>query len=170
MKRSPSLVAIALALLPLGASAAPAVRIGISSSFCFIQTCPGVQPPVPTTVPSGTPFGVYIAALDGSSVRDASYTGTVVFSSSDPLATLPANYTFVTADGGVKAFSAVLRTLGEQTITVSDPGNNLIPGTLVMTVTGAQSSDDIPVLSPEALLLLAVLLAATATLVLRLRG
>ena len=39
-----------------------------------------------------------------------------------------------------------------------------------MTVTGAQSSEDIPVLSPEALLLLAVLLAATATLVLRLRG
>jgi hypothetical protein len=89
---------------------------------------------------------------------------------SDPSATLPANYSFVAGDGGVKALSAVLRTLGEQTITVSDPGNNLIPGTLVMTVTGAQPSEDIPVLSPEALLLLTVLLAATATLVLRLRG
>jgi len=152
------------------AIAAPAVRIGISSSFCFIQTCPGVQPPVPTTVPSGTPFGVYIAALDGSGVRDASYMGTVVFSSSDPLATLPVNYTFVTADGGVKAFSAVLRTLGEQTITVSDPGNNLIPGTLVMTVTGAQVPEAIPILSFEASVLLAVLLGAVGTLLVRLRS
>jgi hypothetical protein len=71
-------------ILALAAIGAPAVRLGISSSFCFIQTCPGVQPPVPTTVASGTPFGVYIAALDDSSVRDASYTGTIVFSSSDP--------------------------------------------------------------------------------------
>lgn len=159
-----------LLLLPMAAIAAPAVRIGVSSSFCFIQTCPGVQPPVPTTVASGTPLGVYVAALDGSGLRDASYTGTVVFSSSDPLATLPTNYTFAADDGGVKAFSAVLRTLGKQTITVSDPGNNLIPGTLVMTVTGALSPEDIPVLSLEALLLLAVLLAAAAILVLRLRG
>jgi hypothetical protein len=172
MKRLASLVG--LLVLPSAAIAAPAVRIGISSSICFIQTCPGVQHPVPTTVSSETPFGVYVAALDGSGLRDASYTGTVSFPApthfSDPSATLPANYSFVAGDGGVKALSAVLRTLGEQTITVSDPGNNLIPGTLVMTVTGAQPSEDIPVLSPEALLLLTVLLAATATLVLRLRG
>ncbi|HEU5248926.1 MAG TPA: hypothetical protein VFW15_02975 [Thermoanaerobaculia bacterium] len=154
----------------MAAIAAPAVRIGISSSFCFIQTCPGVQPPVPTTVPSGAPFGVYIAALDGSGVRDAGYTGTVVFSSSDPLATLPASDTFVTADGGVKAFSAVLRTLGEQTITVSDPENNLNPGTLVMTVTRAQVPEAIPILSFEASVLLAVLLGAVGTLLVGLRS
>lgn len=88
MKQLASLVAIGVALLPLAASAAPAVRLGISSSFCFIQTCPGVQPPAPTTVASGAAFGVFIAALDGSSVRDTNYTGTVSFSSSDPLMTV----------------------------------------------------------------------------------
>jgi len=168
MKRLASLVG--LFMLPLAASGAPAVRIGISSSFCFIQTCPGVQPPVPTTVASGTPFGVYIAALDGSSVRDASYAKTAVFSSSDPLATLPASYTFVPADGGVKAFSAVLRTLGDQTITVSDPGNNLIPGTLTMTVTGAQVPEAIPTLSFEALALFAIALGFAGALITRLRS
>lgn len=168
MKRLASLVG--LLILPLAASAAPAVRLGISSSFCFIQTCPGVQPPVPTTVPSGTPFGVYIAALDGSSVHDTNYTGTLSFSSSDPLATLPASYKFVAADGGVKAFSAVLRTLGEQTITVSDPESNLISGTLTMTVTDAQSPESIPVLSSEPRVLLAVMLGAVGILFLRLRS
>lgn len=170
MKRLASLVAIGLTLLPLGASAEPAVRLLISSSPCLIEICPATPPPAPTTAMSGIPFGIYIAAVDGTGGTDTSYLGTVSYSSSDPLATLPASYSFITADRGVKSFSTVLRTSGSQTITVSDPGNNLIPGTLVMTVTGAQSLEDIPVLSPEALLLLAVLLAAAATLVLRLKG
>jgi hypothetical protein len=146
------------------------LRLGISSSPCFIQTCPGVQPPAPTTVASGAAFGVFIAALDGSSVRDTNYTGTVSFSSSDPLATLPPSYTFVAADGGVKAFSVLFRTLGDQTVTVSDPGNKLTPGTLVMTVMGAQSPESIPTLSVEALVLLAAILGAAGILFLRLRS
>jgi hypothetical protein len=168
MKRLASL--IGLLILPLAASAAPAVRLGISSSFCFIQLCPGVQPPVPTSAASGTEFGIFVAALDASSVRATTYTGTVTFSSSDPLATLPASYTFVSVDGGVKAFSAVLWTLGEQTITVSDPENNLMPGTLTMTVTGPQSPESIPALSPEARVLFAVMLGAAGILFLRLRS
>ena len=86
------------------------------------------------------------------------------------LSSLVAEPADVTADGGVKAFSAVLRTLGEQTITVSDPGNNLIAGTLVMTVTGAQVPEAIPILSFEASVLLAVLLGAVGTLLVRLRS
>jgi hypothetical protein len=168
MKRLASMAG--LLVLPLAASAAPAVRLGISSSFCFIQNCPGVQPPAPTSVASGSQFGVYVAALDASNVHATSYTGTVTFSSSDPLATLPASYTFVPADGGVKAFSAVLRTLGEQTITVSDSGNNLIPGTLTMTVTGAQVPEAIPILSFEARVLLAVVLGAAGVLLIRMRN
>jgi hypothetical protein len=48
------------------------------------------------------------------------YTGTVAFSSSDPLATLPANYTFTAADVGVHTFTATLKKAGTQSITVSD--------------------------------------------------
>ena len=168
MKRFLSLVS--LMAVPLRASAAPAVRLGISSSFCFIQACPGVQPPVPTTVASGATFGAFIAALDSTGLRDNVYVGTVTFSSSDPLATLPASYTFVPADGGVKAFPVVFRTLGSQSLTVSDSVNNLIPGTLIMTVTGAQAPDSIPTLSLELLIALTVILGAVGSLLLRLRS
>lgn len=146
------------------------MRLLISSSPCLIETCPATPPPPPTTAVSGVAFGIYIAAVDGTGGGDTTYTGTVTFSSSDPLATLPPNYTFVPADRGVKAFSVVLRTLGVQTVTVSDPGNNLVPGTLVMTVTGAQTPESIPALSLEGRVLLAVMLGAAGILFLRLRS
>jgi hypothetical protein len=51
-----------------------------------------------------------------------SYTGTIVFSSSDSQATLPVNYTFVGGDAGVKTFTngVVLKTTGVHSITASD--------------------------------------------------
>jgi hypothetical protein len=48
------------------------------------------------------------------------YTGTVAFSSSDPLAALPANYTFTAADAGSHTFTATLKKAGTQSITATD--------------------------------------------------
>lgn len=48
------------------------------------------------------------------------YRGTIHFTSSDPLAVLPADYTFVQADAGSHQFSFTLGTLGNQTISVID--------------------------------------------------
>jgi FG-GAP-like repeat/FG-GAP repeat len=48
------------------------------------------------------------------------YTGTVTFGSNDPLASLPANYTFTTADAGIHTFSATLKRAGTQFISVAD--------------------------------------------------
>src|SRR6185503_8372501 len=48
------------------------------------------------------------------------YTGTVHFTSSDAQAILPADYTFLPADAGTHQFSFTLKTLGDQTITVTD--------------------------------------------------
>ncbi len=48
------------------------------------------------------------------------YTGTVAFSSSDPIASLPASYTFTAADAGVHTFTAALKRAGTQSITVTD--------------------------------------------------
>jgi len=48
------------------------------------------------------------------------YSGTVTFSSSDPLAALPANYSFTVADAGVHTFTATLKKAGTQSITVTD--------------------------------------------------
>lgn len=69
------------------------------------------------------------------SVKDAfgnptkAYTGTVTFSSSDAKAGLPASYTFSAADGGVKTFTANLKTAGTQSITVKDAANSAVVGT-----------------------------------------
>lgn len=68
-------------------------------------------------------------------VRDAfgnlatNYTGTVSFSSSDPLAALPSNYTFTAADAGVHTFTATLKKAGSQWITVQDVFNAAASGT-----------------------------------------
>jgi hypothetical protein len=56
------------------------------------------------------------------------YTGTVVFSSSDAQAGLPAGYTFTAADGGTHTFTATLKTAGTQSITVKDAANTAAVG------------------------------------------
>jgi hypothetical protein len=61
------------------------------------------------------------------SIRDAfgnlltAYTGTAHFTSRDPQAVLPADYTFTAADAGTHTFSATLKTAGTQPITAHDP-------------------------------------------------
>jgi len=55
---------------------------------------------------------------DGST--NTGYLGTVRFTSSDPQAMLPADYTFTAADAGVHTFSATLKTAGSQSITTTD--------------------------------------------------
>lgn len=75
-------------------------------------------------------FSNYLAAADSSSltvaIRDPSgeidtdYTGTIQFSSTDPSAVLPANYTFTLADQGKHTFSFSLPTAGTHTVTVKD--------------------------------------------------
>jgi uncharacterized repeat protein (TIGR01451 family) len=62
------------------------------------------------------------------------YTGTVHFTSSDPLAVLPADYTFVSADAGSHQFSFTLKTLGDQTITVTDTHSAGFTGTATINV------------------------------------
>ena len=56
---------------------------------------------------------------------DTAYTGTVQFSSSDPNVSLPASYTFTAADDGTHTFSLVFKTVGSQTISVTDATNEL---------------------------------------------
>ncbi len=48
------------------------------------------------------------------------YTGTVHFSSSDPQAALPADYTFVRGDAGVHTFTVTFKTAGGQSATIAD--------------------------------------------------
>ncbi len=77
----------------------------------------------PASSPAGSPFSLTLSITDPTGVPFASYPEPVHFSSSDPHATLPADYSFTLADNGTHVFTnaATLTTAGAQTITVTDP-------------------------------------------------
>ena len=74
---------------------------------------------------AGTPQSLTVEAEDQFGNEATGYTGTVAFTSTDPRAGLPANYTFTIADGGLHTFTngVILKTSGPQTVTVTDTGS-----------------------------------------------
>src|SRR5207245_9051863 len=82
----------------------------------------------PSSATHGAPFNLTITAQDKYGNTTPSYSGTVHFTSSDSAAVLPANYTFVSTDNGVRTFSVILNTVGIQTVTATDTPNRQIPG------------------------------------------
>jgi hypothetical protein len=96
----------------------------------------------PDTTTAGSPFSVTVRALDAYGNEATDYGGTVHLSSSDPLAVLPADYSFkpsdATGDGGFHAFDGlVLSSPGSQTITASDPGEPGLSGSITVNVAPA---------------------------------
>jgi hypothetical protein len=83
-------------------------------------------------VTAGMASDVTLTARDQYGNIATSYTGTIAFSSTDIQATLPADYTFLPGDAGVKTLSSalILRTAGEQSVTATD--------TTTPTITGSQ--------------------------------
>jgi uncharacterized repeat protein (TIGR03803 family) len=88
----------------------------------FSSTTPGVA----------GQFTVMVQNPDGST--DTGYTGTIHFTSSDPMAVLPADYTFTPTDAGVHAFSATIYHSG--TITGTDTANDHIVAQMGIEVAG----------------------------------
>lgn len=80
---------------------------------------------------AGAPFSFTVTALDVNGNTVPGYTGTARFTSTDVAASLPADYTFVGGDGGVRTFTngATLNTTGGQTITATDTVTSSITGT-----------------------------------------
>ncbi len=66
----------------------------------------------------------------------AAYTGPVHFSSSDPHATLPANFSFAPADNGTHVFTngATLTTAGSQSVTATDTASATVTGSASLTI------------------------------------
>ncbi len=54
-------------------------------------------------ITAGTASNVRVIAMQAG-VIDTTYTGTIHFTSTDPMAVLPPNYTFVAGDAGVHTF------------------------------------------------------------------
>ena len=82
---------------------------------------------VPGTVKANQPFTMTVTLKDAFGNVATGYRGAIHFTSSDLVAQtagkLPADYTFVGADGGSHVFSATLVTPPGETITVTDKAN-----------------------------------------------
>src|SRR5439155_11185153 len=94
----------------------------------------------PTGTTAGTPVNVTVTALDANGNPATGYTRTVHFTSSDPAAALPADYTFAAADAGVHTFSATFKTTGTQTVAATDKANTSITGAASVSVSPALSN------------------------------
>jgi regulation of enolase protein 1 (concanavalin A-like superfamily) len=89
----------------------------------------------PTNSTAGTAVPLTLTAYNASGNVASGYTGTVHFTSSDPMAALPKDYTFTAADLGTHTFTATLFQGGTATITATDTLNsNITPGTAGITV------------------------------------
>jgi subtilisin-like proprotein convertase family protein len=74
----------------------------------------------PSSATAGAGSSFTVTARDANGNVATGYTGTVHFTSTDPQAQLPADYTFTAADAGVHTFSATLKTAGTQSLTATD--------------------------------------------------
>jgi sugar lactone lactonase YvrE len=92
---------------------------------------------LPTSVPAGA-SAFAVTAQDASGHTATGYTGTVHFTSTDAIALLPQDYTFVAGDAGSRTFAVTLKTAGDQTITATDLATSITGGEAVaVTVTAA---------------------------------
>jgi hypothetical protein len=82
--------------------------------------------PSPTT--AGVSHTFTVTALNADGTVNTGYTGTVHFTSSDPQAVLPADYTFTAADQGTHTFTATLKTAGGQVLAATDTGTYGVSG------------------------------------------
>ena len=71
-----------------------------------------------------------VTAQDAAGNTITNYTGIIYFTSSDPQAVRPQDYTFVNSDNGTHTFSTTFKTAGSQSITAADycPVTNYITG------------------------------------------
>ena len=86
----------------------------------------------PATDTAGVAATVTVTAHDAYGNVANSYAGTVVFSSSDGHAVLPADYIFTNSDAGTHTFSLTLETAGAQSITATD--------STITTINGSESN------------------------------
>jgi hypothetical protein len=99
---------------------------------------------------AGIAFPLTVRALTWTNQLDWLYNGTVQLSSSDPLASLPADTPFSLTDGGMRTFAAVvLLTAGNQTITATDAATGSVIGSCVVRVVTPAAADHLAFTVPD---------------------
>src|SRR5262249_18064348 len=95
------------------------IVVSVKPATHFQVSAPGVAT-------QGSVFQFVIAAQDDLNNAVPGYTGTVLFTSSDPQAVLPVNTTLT---NGLGTLLVTLKSLGSQTITATDTATSSIAGT-----------------------------------------
>jgi hypothetical protein len=135
------------------------IAVGGSVAFALATATAAAGPvthfdlSLPLSSPAGTVETLTVTAEDATNTVVTTYTGTIAFSSTDPLAILPSNYTFIPFDAGTHSFPVEFRTLGPQSIIVTDTVDSVITGA-ASTIVGVASVPE-----PASLSLLALGLA-----------
>jgi hypothetical protein len=91
---------------------------------------------LPASLMASTPATVHLAVGNRDGSAATGYTGTVVFTSTDAGAVLPAQYTFTAADAGGHDFMVSLNTSGMQTLTATDSADSGLTASEDTTVSG----------------------------------
>ncbi len=124
-------------------SATDTVTTSINGTTSPIQVSPGqaaifVVTGTPSAVTAGTNVNFTVTALDTFGNTATGYTGTVGFTTTDTLATAPANSTLTS---GVGVFGVTLKKSGNQSLTATDASTGSINGTSnTITVTAAAAT------------------------------
>jgi hypothetical protein len=96
---------------------------------------------IPASVTAGAAQNVTVTSKDAYGNTTPAYRGAIRFTSTDPAAVLPADYTFTAADNGVHAFPTVaLKTAGNRSVTATDKATASISGVGATTVAPAAAS------------------------------
>ena len=94
----------------------------------------------PGTSVAGSTHALAVRVLDAYGNTATSYRGKVHFTSTDPVAVLPADYTFTASDAGTHTFSVTLKTAGAQSVSATDMATVSIKGSQTgIVVTPAKS-------------------------------
>jgi hypothetical protein len=104
------------------------IMVDPAAAFQFVITAP-------SSVTAGVSFSLTVKVEDAYGNVVTNFSGTIHFSSTDPRARLPHNYTFTAADQGVHTFTGlVLRTKGKQTITITDTLDSAVTDSVTINV------------------------------------
>ncbi len=90
---------------------------------------------------AGTPRPATVQAQDANGSPLINYAGTIAFSSSDPLASLPASVTLLGTEGGRATVNVTFKTIGLQTFTAKETVNATRTGTAFQLVHGLSYTD-----------------------------
>src|SRR5262249_1403178 len=112
------------------------MAISSDGSYLFLSTPTGVREfslpsatratqflvsDYPSPVSPGTTATLTVPPLNAFGMPTTGYTGTIHFTSSDPNAGLPGDYTFAPGNQGSQRFPVTLNTVGMQSISVVEP-------------------------------------------------